>query len=140
MKSFFSKILSFLLAALILLTTSSFRVNIHYCGDELVSMALFGKAKICTDKIEKNDFSIKNCSALHEKDCCDSQTIVKQTDNVFETSKSELDVQTIVFLNSLYYTYQNLFAGKEKNIVSFDNYRPPLLTKDVQILHETYLI
>ncbi|WP_166961715.1 MULTISPECIES: HYC_CC_PP family protein [Yeosuana] len=140
MKSFFSKILSFLLAALILLTTSSFRVNIHYCDNELVSMAFFGKAKVCEDYIEKNDFSVKNCSALHEKDCCDSQTIVKQADNVFETSKSELRIQTIVFLNTFYYTYQNLFAEKEKNLVPFDNYRPPLLTKDVQILLETYLI
>lgn len=140
MKSFFTKIVSFFLAALILLTTSSFKVDMHFCGTELVSMAIFGKAKTCKDETEKKDFSIKNCSSLQEKDCCDSHTFVKQGNNVLENTKCELEAQTIVFLNTFYYTYQNLFEGLEKNIVPFKQYRPPLLSKDIQILHETYLI
>ena len=103
-------------------------------------MAFYGKAKVCKDHIEKKDFLIKKCSELHEKDCCDSLTFVKQGNNVLENAKCELEAQTIVFLNTFYYTYQNLFEGLEKNIVPFKQYRPPLLSKDIQILHETYLI
>tara|TARA_R110000868_G_scaffold83058_2_gene234670 strand:+ start:57 stop:446 length:390 start_codon:yes stop_codon:yes gene_type:complete len=128
---------SFCLATLILLTTSSFTADTHYCYNKLVDMAFFSKAKICK---EKKDFSTKNCSSLQEKNCCSSYTFVKQADTVFETTKNEFESQTIVFLNTFYYTHQNLFEGLEKNIVPFKQYRPPLLTEDIQILHKTYLI
>ncbi|HRW43643.1 MAG TPA: hypothetical protein P5343_02505 [Flavobacteriaceae bacterium] len=140
MNSFFTKIVSFFLAAIVLLTTSSFKVDVHYCNNKLVNMAFYGKAKVCKDHIEKKDFLFKKCSQLHEKDCCDNHTFVKKANPVFETTKGELETQTMVFLNTLYYTYQNLFEGLEKNIVPFKQYRPPLLSKDIQILHETYLI
>ena len=139
-KSFFTKILSFFLAASILLTSSSFAVDMHFCCNQLVDMAFFSKAELCKDKVQKNDSLFKQCTSIQEKECCDNQTFVKEGNDTFKKSSIILEVDTLVFLNTFVYTYINLFEGLDKNVVPFKQYRPPLLAKDIHILHETYLI
>ncbi|MAY21226.1 MAG: hypothetical protein CMC74_00405 [Flavobacteriaceae bacterium] len=140
MKSFFSKIISFFLAALILLSTSSFTVDMHFCCNKLVDMSLIGKAKVCAEKVQKKKEPTKQCTTLQEKDCCSNQSFVKTGDDTIKKTNTQLEAETIIFLNTFFYVYVNLFEGLEKNIVPFKQYRPPLLSKDIQILHETYLI
>ncbi len=140
MKSFFSKIISFFLAALILLSTSSFTVDMHFCCNKLVDMSLIGKAKVCAEKVQKKKEPTKQCTTLQEKDCCSNQSFVKTGDDTIKKANTQLEAETIIFLNTFFYVYVNLFEGLEKNIVPFKQYRPPLLSKDIQILHETYLI
>ncbi|HAT66566.1 MAG TPA: hypothetical protein DCS66_18560 [Flavobacteriaceae bacterium] len=140
MKSFFSKIISFFLAALILLSTSSFTVDMHFCCNKLVDMSLIGKAKVCAEKVQKKKEPTKQCTTLQEKDCCSNQSFVKTGDDTIKKANTKLEAETIIFLNTFFYVYVNLFEGLEKNIVPFKQYRPPLLSKDIQILHETYLI
>jgi len=139
-KSFFSKIISFFLAALILLSTSSFTVDMHFCCNKLVDMSLIGKAKVCAEKVQKKKEPTKQCTTLQEKDCCSNQSFVKTGDDTIKKANTQLEAETIIFLNTFFYVYVNLFEGLEKNIVPFKQYRPPLLSKDIQILHETYLI
>tara|TARA_Y100000814_G_scaffold256835_1_gene205711 strand:- start:397 stop:819 length:423 start_codon:yes stop_codon:yes gene_type:complete len=139
-KSFFSKIISFFLAALILLSTSSFTVDMHFCCNKLVDMSLIGKAKVCAEKVQKKKEPTKQCTTLQEKDCCSNQSFVKTGDDTIKKTNTQLEAETIIFLNTFFYVYVNLFEGLEKNIVPFKQYRPPLLSKDIQILHETYLI
>ena len=140
MKSFFSKIISFFLAALILFSTSSFTVDMHFCCNKLVDMSLIGKAKVCAEKVQKKKEPTKQCTTLQEKDCCSNQSFVKTGDDTIKKANTQLEAETIIFLNTFFYVYVNLFEGLEKNIVPFKQYRPPLLSKDIQILHETYLI
>jgi hypothetical protein len=139
-KSFFSKIISFFLAALILLSTSSFTVDMHFCCNKLVDISLIGKAKVRAEKVQKKKEPTKQCTTLQEKDCCSNQSFVKTGDDTIKKTNTQLEAETIIFLNTFFYVYVNLFEGLEKNIVPFKQYRPPLLSKDIQILHETYLI
>ncbi|ARN78936.1 MULTISPECIES: HYC_CC_PP family protein [Flavobacteriaceae] len=140
MKSFFTKILAFFLAATIFFSTASFTVDMHFCCNKLVDMALFGKAKVCADKAQKKDLNTKQCTSLQEKDCCSNQTLIKTGDDTIKKAQTQLEYEDILFLNTFFYTYLNLFEGLEKNIIPFEQYRPPLLSKDIQVLHETYLI
>ena len=103
-------------------------------------MAILGNAKACKDKVQKKDSNTKQCTSLQEKDCCSNQPFVKTGDDVNKKFNTELGAETIVFLNTFFYTYINLFEGLEKNVVPFDKYRLPLLYKDIQVLQETYLI
>lgn len=140
MKIFFTKILSFFLAVLILLSTSSFTVDMHFCCKQLVDIAVWNKAKTCTEKVQKKDSPLKQCTTLQEKDCCSNQTVVKTGDDTIKKAQTQLEYKNIIFLNTFYYTYLNLFEGLEENIVPFKQYRPPLISKDIQTLYETYLI
>lgn len=139
-KTFFTKILSFCLAVSILFTTSSFSVNMHFCCNQLVDMAFFSKAEACVDKVQKKDNLSKQCTSIQEKDCCNNQTFAKEGNNTLKKSNIKFETETIVFLNTFLYTYINLFEGLEGNIVPFNDYRPPLLSKDIQVLDETYLV
>lgn len=140
MKSVFAKILSFFLAVSILFSTSSFTVDMHFCCNKLVDMAFFSKAKSCMEIAQKKDDNSKQCTTIQEKDCCDNQTIVKEGDDTFKKSNTVLETETIVFLNTFVYSYINLFEGLDENIISFRAYRPPLLSSDITILNETFLI
>ena len=103
-------------------------------------MSILGKAKVCKDKVQKKDNPSKQCTSIQEKDCCNNQTFAKEGNDTLKKSSIEFETETIVFLNTFFYTYINLFEGLEENIVPFYDYRPPLLSKDIQVLYETYLI
>jgi len=139
-KSTFAKILSFFLAVSILFSTSSFTVDMHFCCNKLVDMAFFSKAKSCMEIVQKKDDNTKKCTSIQEKDCCDNQTIVKEGDDTFKKSNTILKTETIVFLNTFVYSYINLFEGLDENVISYRAYRPPLLSTDIIILNETFLI
>lgn len=140
MKSFFTKILSFFLSVSILFATSSFSVNSHFCCNKLVDIAIFGNAKVCKDKISKSNLPTKQCSSFQEKDCCSDHSFVKTGDDTIKKVNDEFQAETKVYLNSFFYTSKNLLESLAKNIVSFEQYRPPLLCKDIQVLQETFLI
>lgn len=103
-------------------------------------MAIIGKANTCKDKVQKKDTPTKQCTTLQEKDCCRSQSIFKKGDNTYKKSNTILETETLVFISTFFYTYINLFEGLEEKVVSFQAYRPPLLSTDIIILNETFLI
>ncbi len=139
MKSFLTKILSVSLAFVVLFATSSFTVDMHFCCNKLVDMAVLSKAKPCKDKVQESDKSSKECS-LGQKDCCTNSTFVKKADNNAKKAQFDLSTDHIVFLQTFFYTYVNLFEGLELKVVPFTTYDPPFLEKDILVLHETFLI
>ncbi len=139
-KHYFTRIASFFLAVIILFSTSSFTVDMHFCCNKLVDISIIGKAKACNDSIQNQEKPVKHCTQQQEKECCSNQIIVKNGDDVFKESKTILKNEIPVFLNTFYYTQINLFEGLEKNVISFQTYRPPPLSIDIIILYETFLI
>ena len=87
MKQFFHKIMSLAMAFVVLFSTMSFTVNMHYCGDTLVESAIFQKAKGCGMEMEKP--STEGCS-ITKKNCCnDEQLAIEGQDNC-KLTKSRL--------------------------------------------------
>jgi hypothetical protein len=103
-------------------------------------MSLIGKAKACAEKVQKKGETTKQCTTLQEKDCCSNESFVKTGDDTIKKANTKLEAQTIIFLNTFFYAYVNLFEGLQENIIPFDDYRPPLISKDIHTLYETYLI
>lgn len=139
MKRFSTKILSITLAFVVVFATSSFTVDMHFCCNTLVDMAILSKAKPCKDKEQESDKSSKECS-LGQKDCCSNSSFVKKADDYAKKAQFDLGADNIVFLQTFFFTYVNLFGGLDKNIVPFLHYNSPLISKDIQVLHETFLI
>ena len=105
-----------------------------------MDIAFFSRAESCEDIVHEKDNTSKQCTSLQEKDCCDNQTLVKQGDDTFKKSNTILENETLVFFNTFFYTYINLFERLDRNVISFQNYRPPLLSLDIIILNEAFLI
>ena len=105
-------------------------------------MSFFRKAESCTELARKTDKESQQCVSIQEKDCCDNQSIVKEGDDTFKKSNTilELEIEAFVFLNTFVHSYINLFEGLDENVMPFRAYRPPLLSTDIIILNETFLI
>ncbi len=121
----------------VLFSTMSFTVNMHYCGDTLVESAIFQKAKGCGMEMEKP--STEECS-ITKKNCCDDKQLAIEGQDELQLQVDKITFEQQVFIASLVYTYSNLFEGLDNNVSSFEEYKPPLVIMQLYKIDETYLI
>ncbi|WP_272148847.1 HYC_CC_PP family protein [Tenacibaculum aiptasiae] len=137
MKSISHKILSFLMAFVVVFSTMSFNIDMHYCGDTLVDSNVFGSATNCGMEMKKT--STKECS-ISKKNCCNDKQISVEGQDELKTSFDSLTKKQQLFALSFVYTYTNLFIEESDNNNSYKDYTPPLVVKPIYKLDETYLI
>lgn len=137
MKQVFHRIMSTVMAFVVLFSTMSFTVNMHYCGDTLVQTAIFHKAKGCG--MEMNKPSTEGC-AITKKNCCDDEQLVVDGQDELQLQFEKLTFEQQQFVASFVYTYINLFEGLDKNVSSYEEYEPPLVFRQIFKIDETYLI
>lgn len=125
------------MAFVVLFSTMSFTMNMHYCGDTLMDTAIFQKVKTCGMDME-NPLS-EGCSVT-KKNCCNDEQLVLdgQDDLQFHVEKISFEQQ--LFIASFIYTYINRFEDVNKKTSSFEQYKPPLVIRQIFKLDETYLI
>ncbi len=138
MKKFIHKISAVLMALIVMASTMSFTLDMHYCGNTLVDVALFKEAKTCGMEQQMSD-SIA-CSILAKKSCCTDKQLTFEGQDELQNSLDKITLEQQVFVAIFYYSYINLFEGLENNVIPFKEYPPPLLVKDIYVLNETFLI
>nr|WP_299035515.1 hypothetical protein [uncultured Tenacibaculum sp.] len=139
MKKVFHKITSIAMALIVVLSTMSFTVNSHFCGDMLVDTSYFVKAESCGMDMQQEKKS-DECSVIKKNCCQDVASVVEGQDALKITSFDQLSFDQQVFIASFYYSYINLFEGIHDKVIPFKNYSPPLVVKDIHVLDEVYLI
>ena len=137
MKQFFYKIMSLAMAFVVLFSTMSFTVNMHYCGDTLVETAIFHKAKGCGMEMEKP--STEGCS-ITKKNCCDDKQLAIEGQDELQLQVDNITSEQHLFIASVVYTYINFLEGLENNVSSYEEYKPPLVIRRIYKIDETYLI
>ena len=125
------------MAFVVLFSTLSFTINMHYCGETLVETAVFQKAKGCG--MEMNRPSTEGC-AITKKNCCDNKQLAIEGQDELQLSAEKIEFQHQVFLTSFVYAYVSLFEGFQEDIVPLNDYSPPLVERDIQVLYEVFLI
>ena len=139
MKSVIHKILSISMAFVVLLSTMSFTLNMHYCGDTLVETAIFNKAKGCGMEMEMEKPSTEGCS-ITKKNCCNDEQLVVDGQDELQLQVDKITFDQQVFITSFVYTYINLFEGLDNNVSTYEEYKPPLVVRQIFKIDETYLI
>ena len=140
MKETFRKILSISMAFVVLFSTMSFSLDMHYCGDHLVDFSLSEKVDTCMMKAQMTKSSTE-CAAMDmEMDCCSDVEIVIEGQDELKISFDKLTFDQQLFVASFVYSYNNLFEGLEEKVSSHNDYPPPLVTRQIYKLDETYLI
>ena len=137
MKQVFHKIMSLLMAFVVLFSTMSFTVDMHYCGGTLVETALFHKAKGCG--MEMKNPSTEGC-AITKKNCCNDEQLVVDGQDELQLSVDKISFEQQLFVASFVYAYVNLFEGFDNEASSFEKYKPPLVIRQLYKIDETYLI
>lgn len=133
MKSTFVKISSLSLAFLVLLSTFSFTVDKHYCGDFLVDVSFTGKAKGCGMDVDDTSPKMKNC-------CKDEIQKIEGQDELQQTTVQDFTFQKQQFLVSFVSLYQNLFVEVDEHINFYKDFSPPDIPQDYQSLYQVYII
>lgn len=138
MKSISHNIMSLSMAFVVLLSTMSFTVDMHYCGDMMVDFSVTHDAKTCG---MEHDQSENDCqSEVQDDSCCSDRQIVIEGQDDLKMSFDTLNFEQQVFVATFFHSYLNLFEGLDTNVIPFRDYKPPLIIRDIQKLHETYLI
>jgi len=126
------------MAFVVLFSTMSFTVDMHYCGGTLVDTAIFQKVKSCG--MEMQTPSNTDECAITKKNCCSDQQITMDGQKELKINFDSLSFQQQQFVISFGHTYINLFETVQKDIHSYTDYIPPLVIKQLFKLDETYLI
>jgi hypothetical protein len=137
MKKVSHKIVSLLMAFVLLFSTMSFTVNMHYCGETLMDSAIFKKAETCGMEMEN---PLTDSCSISKKNCCSDEIFVVDGQDELQLQVEKISFEQQVFIASFVYTYINLFEGLDKNVSSFEEYKPPLVVKQIFKIDETYLI
>ncbi|WP_088353010.1 HYC_CC_PP family protein [Polaribacter haliotis] len=138
MKEFSHKILAILMSFVVLFSTTSFAITKHYCGDTLIDTAVFNKAETCGMEMDLAS-TVEGCSVIKENCCNDEQILIDGQDEV-QIQFDKISFEQKVFIASFIYSYVNLFEGLDKNVSSFQEYVPPIVTNHIYKIDESYLI
>ena len=82
------------MAFVVLFSTMSFTVDMHYCGDTLMDTAIFHKAETCGMEMEN---PLTDGCSITKKNCCNDEQIVVDGQN-----ELKLQVDKITFGNTVY--------------------------------------
>ena len=147
----YQRIVALTLAFLMLMTSVSFAVDMHYCKGELKSVSLFGKAKTCHEKAVKQDKSTcphqqkmqeqANDDKMDKNDCCENKTTIIQADD--DRAKSDLVTPTFQQLQQFVIAYVIAFHAEittDKQSIQDISYQSPLISRDIYVLSETFLL
>ncbi|WP_415861099.1 HYC_CC_PP family protein [Thalassobellus suaedae] len=132
LKQFLHKGFSMLLALLVLFSTVSFTIEKHFCGDVLVDISVFSEAQKC---------ATETMEILMKKTCCkDEIEVVLGQDELKFSSFEDLHFEQQQFVTGLAYSYINLFVGLEQLFIPHEDYSPPNLVTDIQVLDQVFII
>ena len=131
------KISSLLMACLVLFSTLSFTVEKHICDGKVADVALFGDLERCDMPVKNyND----NILSFAKESCCQDEVHFLQGANAELKISQKLQVQVQVFAVLFTNTYLNLFDSTAKDSKKNLSYSPPIVVKNIQVLHDTFLI
>lgn len=140
MKVSIHKIAALAMALLVLLSTMSFAVDMHYCGDHLVDFSFSKTVDTCLMNAERTK-STSDCPMMEMKmDCCSDVEVVFEGHDDLKMSLDHLSFDQQVFVVSFVHAFTVLFEGFDTNKFYFKDYTPPPLIRDVQLLHQIFLI
>lgn len=125
------------MAFVVLFSTMSFTIDMHYCGDILVDAALFQEAESCGMEMELS--SNKECS-ITKKNCCSNKQLKIEGQNELQLQLDNISFNKQVFITTFMYSYINLFESLDAHVISFEEYKPPLITELIFKKDERYLI
>lgn len=133
---FFKTISVFVLAFLVLMSSSSFMVGIHWCEGNIQNVALLSEAEGC--EMEKK---LPPCHQDRSAPCCEDDTILHQG----EGFKAPISQITLSVLPALDLELPQIVVSEIIPSITFlqpdyYNYDPPLRSYDLTVSYRVFLI
>ena len=133
-----------ILALLVFISSAGFVLNMHYCQDELKSIAIFFEAEPCHQEKQVTHCPFHNHENQPEeqdsKGCCDDQSklVKSEMDQYTQTNKVHNDYHPLPL-----YNFSRITSLESTSFVVqsplYLIYKPPLIVCDVQVQLQTFL-
>lgn len=136
MHSALHKLGATLLAFMVLFSTMSFSMDMHFCGKNLVDFKLFQEANTCGMEMPGMEMEISGM----ENHCCSDLALVIPGQDDLQGSIDTFTPEQQAFFIAFAYSYLLLLSDTEVRADPFKDYAPPPLIRDVQVLDQTFLI
>lgn len=130
------KISSLAFVFLVLFASTNFMMGIHFCGGEIQSVALFGKAEGCP--MEQN---MPPCHKQMATSCCDNETIFHNAEAFKgDVTQISLPETTSIDLTQAPVLVAEVLTAASATGTRYYNYDPPLRTPDITVALHVFLI
>jgi len=151
------RFLTLSLAFMMFFSSFGFSMDIHFCKGKIEKVQLFGSAECDMDmkmepivEITENECchkpkveitkSCHNEENAEKSKCCYNETIVIDvTNDVSEMEASDVSFEHFSFFTYFILSSYVLFFPEETN-ENFKEYSPPLISKDISVLHQVFII
>jgi|SRR5690606_18318020 hypothetical protein len=132
----FRTISSLLLAALVLLASSSFYVGVHSCGGTVKAVAFLNDADGCGHN------QLPPCHRKAMEGCCDDEQIVHQSQDLKANAAivSVADVSSSVILHQTAVLSEIIPTVEVNPVLYFSDHPPALTGNDILISIQSFLI
>lgn len=137
MKEFLHRIFSCCMALLLLASTTSWKVEKHYCMGRLINVAFFVDADACGG--EMPSLGEENF-AVEPKTCCDNEVILLEGQDEVTAVYNDLDLDQQQFLIAYTLSFLQVLKPVESKEFLYNSYHPPKIVKDILLLDETFLL
>lgn len=149
------------MAVLMLVTSSGLSMDVHFCRGELINFSFFGEAEPCemalkqkektpikeethscchAKKVEKVE--VETCSHTSEikGNCCHNESYSMDASGAYEAEQFTLGFTTLIVEIPQIYTLDLAFFGFKSELNYFHYYHPPPISRDIQTLHQVFII
>jgi len=138
MKKFFLKISAYILSLIVIVSSMSFTIEKHYCGETLVDVSYFSNVDSCCAKDMKKKDQQEN--EPKKKKCCKNELELIESSTFDKEKLTSFSPQEIQFFTYYVFSYINLFQEVDLEKEFYKDFPPPDIVQDIQVLHETFLI
>ncbi|MCZ6900096.1 MAG: hypothetical protein O7F74_07640, partial [Bacteroidetes bacterium] len=126
---------------LVLVASSGFVVNQHYCKGELKTSALFKEAKTC----QNHQQTVPSCPLHqkpqnHQKDCCKNQSQEFKADDFENTTQLVVNLDNNLPTSFLRYILIQVSISTVLKPTNFQSYQPPLIAQDLTLQVQSFLL
>lgn len=140
------KSLAIFFALLVFVTTVGISGDMHFCQDKLKSYSFFGKAKNCHELAAqpvgcKHHPKMKQGIKTQNKKCCSNKSFLFQLDQ--DKKETVIDMVQLQPLQPFVVAYVAVFYRSVQQAIFVEPhlyYKPPLITKMIHILVQSFLL
>lgn len=124
------------LAALVLISSTSFLVGMHMCMGEVQNIALFGKAESC-----QKEKTLPVCHKHIKPACCEDEMVFHEgTDFKGSIEHVNISVPASMDIEHSVAPISEVIPASPLAHFKYYNYDPPLRSCDLTVEHQVFLI
>jgi hypothetical protein len=124
---------------LVLVSSTSFTVNMHVCGGHVASVALVQKATSCPMEVMPPCHGIQK--EKKSNGCCEDKSVAFEgKDFSSKVEHLSLELQSALWIAELPYVVSIAPSTSIQAHPSFTLYKPPLLSQDISVLVHSFQI